>query len=107
MMFHAMLRRPHTSIREAVAATTKAKESFLNSDKNMEQYIRVCLWVWVCVCGCVCGGVFVCVCVLVKDAVKDNTKAKEIIVTRGEGEVSHQRTVGENPISQGIFVLEI
>ena len=41
IMFHAMLKRPRTTIREAVAATTKAKESFLTSDKNMEQYIRV------------------------------------------------------------------
>ncbi|CAL1538632.1 unnamed protein product [Lymnaea stagnalis] len=39
-LFHAMLKRSHTTIRDAVAATTKAKESFLSSDKNMEQYIR-------------------------------------------------------------------
>ncbi|GFR57816.1 coiled-coil domain-containing protein 17 [Elysia marginata] len=39
-LFHAMLTRAKTTVREAVAATTKAKESFLNSEKNMEQYIR-------------------------------------------------------------------
>ncbi|XP_059151750.1 uncharacterized protein LOC131937975, partial [Physella acuta] len=39
-LFHAMLKRTHTTIRDAVAATTQAKESFLSSDKNMEQYIR-------------------------------------------------------------------
>ncbi|RUS83083.1 hypothetical protein EGW08_009169 [Elysia chlorotica] len=39
-LFHAMMTRARTTVREAVAATTKAKESFLNSEKNMEQYIR-------------------------------------------------------------------
>ncbi|XP_013082308.1 uncharacterized protein LOC106067643 isoform X1 [Biomphalaria glabrata] len=39
-LFHAMMKRVPITIRDAVAATTKAKESFLSSDKNMEQYIR-------------------------------------------------------------------
>ncbi|KAH9523455.1 hypothetical protein Btru_040051 [Bulinus truncatus] len=39
-LFHAMMKRIPITIRDAVAATTKAKESFLSSDKNMEQYIR-------------------------------------------------------------------
>lgn len=36
-----MIRRRPVTVREAVASNAKAKDSFLRSDKNMEQYIRV------------------------------------------------------------------
>ncbi|XP_025108860.1 uncharacterized protein LOC112573069 isoform X2 [Pomacea canaliculata] len=39
-LFHAMIRRRPVTVREAVASNAKAKDSFLRSDKNMEQYIR-------------------------------------------------------------------
>ncbi|XP_076440309.1 uncharacterized protein LOC143279891 isoform X2 [Babylonia areolata] len=39
-LFHAMIRRRPVTIREAVALNAKVKDSFLKSDKNMEQHIR-------------------------------------------------------------------
>ena len=36
-----MIRRRPVTVRESVAMNAKAKESFLRSDKNMEQYVRV------------------------------------------------------------------
>lgn len=39
-LFHAMIRRRPITVRESVAMNAKAKDSFLRSDKNMEQYIR-------------------------------------------------------------------
>jgi hypothetical protein len=40
-LFHYMIRRKPVTVRDAVAMNAKAKDSFLRSDKNMEQYIRV------------------------------------------------------------------
>ncbi|KAL3869337.1 hypothetical protein ACJMK2_042031 [Sinanodonta woodiana] len=39
-LFHAMMRRTRRSVREVVATVASAKESFLRSDKNMDEYIR-------------------------------------------------------------------
>ncbi|KAL4236724.1 Coiled-coil domain-containing protein 17 [Mactra antiquata] len=39
-LFHSMMRRTRRSIREVIALVASAKESFLRSDKNMEEYIR-------------------------------------------------------------------
>lgn len=39
-LFHAMIRRKPITVRESIAMYAKAKDSFLRSDKNMEQYIR-------------------------------------------------------------------
>ncbi|KAJ8305994.1 hypothetical protein KUTeg_016539 [Tegillarca granosa] len=39
-LFHSMMRRPAVTNREAVAKVAQAKESFLRSDKNLEEYIR-------------------------------------------------------------------
>ena len=40
-LFHSMMRRTRRSVREVIALVAQAKESFLRSDKNMEEYIRV------------------------------------------------------------------
>ena len=40
-LFHSMMRRTRRTIREVIALVASAKESFLRSDKNMEEYIRV------------------------------------------------------------------
>ena len=40
-LFHAMIRRRPITVRESVALNAQAKDSFLRSDKNMEQYVRV------------------------------------------------------------------
>ena len=42
-LFHSMIRRPPVTVREAVAKMAKAKESFHKSDKNVDEYIRVCI----------------------------------------------------------------
>ncbi|XP_046327915.2 uncharacterized protein LOC124111997 isoform X2 [Haliotis rufescens] len=39
-LFHSLMKRTPISVRQAVARNTQAKDSFLRSDKNMEQYIR-------------------------------------------------------------------
>ncbi|XP_060559794.1 uncharacterized protein LOC132719870 isoform X5 [Ruditapes philippinarum] len=39
-LFHSMMRRTRRTIREVIALVASAKESFLRSDKNMEEYIR-------------------------------------------------------------------
>ncbi|XP_071116690.1 uncharacterized protein [Haliotis cracherodii] len=39
-LFHGLMKRTPISVRQAVARNTQAKDSFLRSDKNMEQYIR-------------------------------------------------------------------
>uniref|UniRef100_A0A8W8LP49 Uncharacterized protein n=1 Tax=Magallana gigas TaxID=29159 RepID=A0A8W8LP49_MAGGI len=40
MLFHSMMRRPAIKVRDAVAKTAQANESFYYNDKNLEEYIR-------------------------------------------------------------------
>ncbi|XP_052774398.1 uncharacterized protein LOC128212988 isoform X3 [Mya arenaria] len=39
-LFHSMMRRTRRTIREVIALVAPAKESFLRSDKNMEEFMR-------------------------------------------------------------------